>query len=420
MKLTLPDSPGVYFFKDSSGGVLYVGKATSLRDRVRSYFTDELIVARGPRFVDMVVRAHTVSFEEAGSVLEALMREAEEIKRLQPPYNTKEKDDKSYNCLVITKEPFPKVLLVRKKDIDPVRKMAHLAKSRSVHQKIDAMFGPYPHSSRIREALRIVRKIFPYLDAAALHKDKEAFYRQLALAPDTSGPSARAQYQKTIRHLKLLFSGKGKELRRVLARDMHAAARGERFEEATRLRNQLYALEHVRDVALITRDKVEGATSAFRIEGYDVAHLSGKAMVGVMVVLDGERPDKSQYRMFKIRSLSKANDPAALAEILFRRLSHPEWPMPAMVVVDGNEVQRRTAQKILQKFKQPAVVVSVVKDERHRPRALLGPTKLIEKRRLAILLANVEAHRFALSFHKRERARGLLPGRKAGKRSREG
>ena len=102
-ELKLPDSPGVYFFRGPKKEILYIGKATSLRDRVRSYFSNDLMATRGPRIVDMVTRAQTVTHEETDSVLEALILEANYIKKHMPPANTLGKDDRSFNFVVITK-----------------------------------------------------------------------------------------------------------------------------------------------------------------------------------------------------------------------------------------------------------------------------------------------------------------------------
>ncbi len=407
-KLELPANPGVYFFKDTAGKILYIGKATSLRDRVRSYFASDVIKTRGTHIVDMVFRADTVLYEETGSVLEALILEANYIKKWQPYYNTKEKDDKSYNCVVLTREEFPRVLLVRQKDINSKVKEVYVPKSR-LKFKYDAVYGPYPSSSAIKEGLKIIRRIFPYLDTASLQKDKIAFYRQVELSPDTRTADAKAQYKETVHHLKLFLSGKMKTLRESLQKDMQRAATEERFEEAQKYKEQLFALDHIRDVSLIKRDMFSTSLhQPFRIEAYDVAHLSGKDMVGVMVVCDNDQPVKSEYRKFKIKSVSGANDPAALTEMLERRLNHHEWPLPNLIVVDGNIIQRNAAKLVLMNRRMSIPVVSVVKDERHKPKEISGDKNLIEMHKLGILLANSEAHRFALSFHKKLRSKRML------------
>ncbi|MCF7898698.1 MAG: GIY-YIG nuclease family protein, partial [Candidatus Pacebacteria bacterium] len=117
-KLKLPDNPGVYFFKDKDGNILYIGKATSLKDRVRSYFNPDLLETRGLRLVTMVTIANTVTYQETSSVLEALLLESKLIKEYTPTYNAKEKDNKSFACVVITKEDFPRVLAIRIRDFE--------------------------------------------------------------------------------------------------------------------------------------------------------------------------------------------------------------------------------------------------------------------------------------------------------------
>jgi excinuclease UvrABC nuclease subunit len=150
-KLNLPDGPGVYFFKKGVD-TLYIGKATSLRDRVRSYFNDDLIQTRGRLLVDMVTQADTITFQETDSVLEAFILESELIKKYLPRYNTKEKDNKSFNYVVITKEEFPRVLVVRGRNLE----QANQAGS-TKQEQIDALgfeytdvFGPFPFGAELR------------------------------------------------------------------------------------------------------------------------------------------------------------------------------------------------------------------------------------------------------------------------------
>ena len=152
----LPNVPGVYLFKRGRT-VLYVGKATSLRDRVRSYFDDDLIATRGPRVVDMVVRASTVAFETTPTVLEALVRESALIKKYRPKANVEGKDDKTFLYAVVTQEVRPRVRMVRGKDIDFKKKKAE-------GFNIKAWYGPFPSGAQLREALRLIRKIFPFFD----------------------------------------------------------------------------------------------------------------------------------------------------------------------------------------------------------------------------------------------------------------
>lgn len=399
-KLTtkLPDRPGVYIFRGPSRAVLYIGKATSLRSRVASYFRRDLIATRGPILVGMVETAKSVDFIETDSVLEALILEAALIKKHQPVYNTKEKDNKSFNYVVITKEDFPCVITMRGRELD------------TKSNEIKYSFGPFPQGSVLREALAIVRKIFPFRDKCKPNSGKPCFNAQIGLCPGVcSGAISKAEYAKTIRRIKLFFEGKKKTLVSGLERDMKTAAKNLKFEEAGRTKRMIFALKHIQDVSLIKADFGKRSDlfqkATFKIEAYDVAHISGTNVVGVMVVVEDNEPKKSDYRKFKIKT-STNDDNASLREMLERRFNHPEWPMPKLIVVDGGKAQVNTAEKALKEWGISIPVVGVVKDEHHRPREILYGKKVrpfFDER--LVLLANSEAHRFAVGFHRQIRGK---------------
>lgn len=401
-KKNIPEAPGVYSFK-GEGGILYIGKATSLRDRVRSYFSRDLRAARTPRIEKMVEEAKNVEWQETDSVLEALILEANLIKKHQPLYNVREKDNKSWNYVIFTKEEFPRIILVRGRELqlnwDP--------------DDIKYSFGPYPHGGELREALRIIRKIFPYRgekDGIKKQKRRSRLYEQIGLAPKISdGEVSRKEYQNTINNLRLFFEGKKGKLLKKLSQDMKKSARAERFEEAEQIKGQIFALEHIRDVSLIKTSaedhggRLSGGDS--RIEGYDVAHIAGTATAGVMVVIEESFPSKSEYRKFKIKGGKKGSDTDALKEVLERRLVHAEWPLPKLFVIDGGKGQKNAAEKVLKDAGVKIPVVSVVKDASHRPREILGDKELRKRYEKDILIANAEAHRFAQNYHKTLRGR---------------
>ena len=401
-KLNLPDVPGVYFFR-LGGEILYIGKATSLRDRTRSYFAKDLIETRGPHIVDMVFKADTVTFEETDSVLEALILEANLIKQHQPYYNTREKDDKSWNYVCITKEDCPRVLVERRTNID----FEKMVTAKGV--KVQDCYGPFTSGTQLKEAMKIIRRIFPYVDASSSKKDNYEFYRQLGLTPDVSGEEKLDAYKRSIRNLKLFFQGKKKALVKELERDMKAAAKEMRFEEASKIRNQIFALGHINDIALIKDDPlVRKEKAGFRIEAYDVAHLGGKNMVGVMTVMEDGQINKREYRTFNIRGFTASNDTGALEEVLSRRLRHTEWGMPDLVVADGGEAQCRVAKQVLKRYQLEIPVVSVVKDEHHKPKDIIGDPAMAAKYKKEALLANSEAHRFSITLHKKQRNKAFL------------
>ncbi len=401
-KVNLPDSPGVYFFTKGNT-ILYIGRATSLRDRVRSYFATDLIATRGPLLVDMVFQASSLSFSVTDSVLEAIILEASLIRKHQPKYNTKEKDNKSFNCVVITKEVFPRVFIVRKRDLDQGKN--------DFEPKY--VFGPFPQGSSIVEGLRIIRKIFPFRDKCVSLVGKLCFNAQLGLCPGVCANTVSAkEYSKIIARIKLFFEGKKAILIRKMEKEMREHAKKQEFEKAGEIKRQIFALTHIQDVALInSRENLLSETGEsqsarlFRIEAYDIAHLSGKDTVGVMTVLEDGQPAKSQYRKFKIKRGDGAHDIANLREVIERRLMHTEWPFPQMIVTDGNEVQRRAVEEIIASAKLSIPVMSVTKDERHKARAIIGDAQLVEKYKKAIVLANSEAHRFAIQYHRLLRGR---------------
>jgi excinuclease ABC subunit C len=394
-KLNLPDGPGIYLFKKGTI-ILYIGRATSLKDRVRSYFGDDLIQTRGPFIVDMVTQASTVEWQTCASVLESIILEANEIRKHKPKYNTKEKDNRSYNYVVITAEDFPRVILVRSRAID----------MDALDVKVKYKFGPYPHGGLLREALVILRKIFPFRDAKSSLASSDAFYRSLGLSPDTASPDAKKQYAKTIRNIRYFFLGRTGEIVKLLKKEMAAYAKAKEFEKAGAVRNTLYALEHIQDVALIKKESEFGSDAPYRIEAYDIAHMSGKNVVGVMTVIENGEANKAEYRKFKIK-VDANNDVGNLKEIISRRFTHSEWRMPDLIVVDGGEAQKNAIEKMIAGMvgstgSFPKIpVVSVLKDERHKPKDILGTYDPVHKTN--ILIANSEAHRFAIAYHRLRR-----------------
>lgn len=405
-KKNIPDSPGVYYFLDSQGGILYIGKATSLRDRVRSYFSGDIMEARGPIISAMVDSAKDVKFTKTDSVLEAILLEAELIKKHQPKHNVREKDDKSFNNVIITNEDYPRVLLVRNREL----------KEKFGKLKMKYVFGPFPSAGILKEALKILRKIFPYRDKCTpfseLPKKENArlcFDAQIGLCPGVCvGKISKKDYAKNIFGLKLMFEGRKKTLVKKLEKQMAEFARNMEFEKAEDVKRKIFTLNHIRDVSLLKRESgfesrdagISGQT--FRIEAYDISHTGGDFTVGSMAVVENGEPNKSEYRKFKIKGNHGVNDILSLREILLRRMNHPEWRMPDVVVVDGSEPQKKTAGEIFSRVKG-VEIVAVVKNEKHQPEKILGNKEIVRKFSREILLANSEAHRFAISFHRKKR-----------------
>ncbi len=386
----IPDNPGVYFFQKGKE-ILYIGKATSLRDRVKSYFNTDMAFSRGPKIVKMVDEATTVTWQEADSVLEALITESQLIKKHSPIYNTREKDDKSYNYVVMTNEDFPRIFTVRERE---------LLKKGKLPFKVKKSFGPFPNGMQLREALRIIRKIFPFRDKRSKDSDQERFYKMLGLSPDTTSLNAKSTYNDVIKNITLFFSGKKNTVVKNMTKQMNIHAKKREFEMAEKIKRQLFALQHIQDVSLIKDYLRVGSKGMFRIEAYDAAHLQGDNSVGVMTVFENGEANKNEYRKFKLKNSMKGSDTHALAEMLERRLGHPEWRYPNLIVVDGSIAQKRVTERVLRNVGAVIPVVAVTKDEKHNPKDIKGQKDIVMKYEQDILHVNAEAHRFAIKYHR--------------------
>ncbi|MFT6361517.1 MAG: excinuclease ABC subunit C [Candidatus Paceibacteria bacterium] len=399
-KIELPKKPGVYFFKKEEK-ILYIGKATNLAHRTGSYLQSNLMETRGPLIVKMVEDATSLDWKETDSALEALLLESYLIKQHQPEYNTKEKDNKSYNYVVITNEPLPRIFTVRQRTLNIMQGKGG--------DELLHFFGPFPSRDQLTTALKIIRKIFPFHGKKTTSKHNIEFYKQLGLVPNSTDKESQNVYQQNVEYIALFFKGKKRSLIQKIKKEMMEYAKVLKFERANVIKKQIYSLEHIHDIALLKHDfEVSTYLSGFRMEAYDIAHMQGDAMVGVMTVYNGVEIDSSEHRVFNIKSVDRANDTAALYEALSRRLNHIEWAYPQVMIVDGGIAQKRVIEKALREHNLRIPVIAVVKDERHKARKLLGQNKISEKYFREIVALNAESHRFAIAQHKRKRGGEFL------------
>ncbi|HOX10533.1 MAG TPA: GIY-YIG nuclease family protein, partial [Candidatus Moranbacteria bacterium] len=243
----LPTAPGVYIFRDEAGKILYIGKATNLRNRVASYFrgteTRNHIEAMMPKVAD-------IKFFQTDSVLEALILESNLIKKHQPKYNIDLKDDKSFSYFVVTKEKFPRITILRATDLDfknlkaksyPPR-LAEMTAHRREAGNLKAVFGPYTSKKQMEIALKIIRKIFPF-HSNRQETEKGCLDFQIGLCPGPyAGAISEKDYQKNIHGIRMILEGKKKSLVKKLEKEMQALAKKHEFEKAADLRNKVFAL----------------------------------------------------------------------------------------------------------------------------------------------------------------------------------
>ncbi len=408
----LPDTPGVYLMKDAQGAVLYVGKAGNLRRRVSSYFERP----HDSRIQKLVSEIRSIDHKPTDTAIEALILEAKLIKEIRPPFNIREKDDKSFLYVEITKEKFPRVLLVRGRDVVSRRSL------------VVSQYGPFTSASSIREALRILRKIFPWNTHPAEKLgtfSRPCFDAEIGLCPGTCvGAVTKEEYRKNIQNLKLFFQGEKKKILGNLKKEMAAAAKSLEFEKAEKLRRRIFALQHIRDIALIQESKVYDSRSTihaprFRIEGYDISNIFGTSAVGSMVVFTNGEPDKNEYRKFKIKTIVGSNDVGMLREMLTRRfarsayslarrsLGEGGWPMPHLILIDGGAGQINAAKNVLLDYSLKIPVIGIAKGVKRKRNDIIGIIpKGIEKKTL--IRVRDEAHRFAIRYHRTLRSHRSL------------
>jgi excinuclease ABC subunit C len=400
----LPDSPGVYLMKDAKGTIIYVGKATSLKRRVTSYFQK----AHDARIEEMISLIRSIDYIERPTAIEALILEANLIKHYWPKYNVKDKDNRSFLYLVITREDFPRPLLIRGTELGD-----------DASKKYLAVFGPYTSPRSLRAALDLLRKVFAWTNCTPGMK-RPCFYYHLKQCPGVCiGVADKKAYAKTIRDLIRFFEGKKDTIIKQYRREMQKASKEKKYEEAAAYRNKLFFLEHIQDIAILKREDVdvdkikegEGGVNLFgRIEGYDISHVSGTSTVASMVVFEQGAPAKAEYRKFRIKSVVGTDDYAALRETITRRFRN-SWRHPDLVLVDGGIGQVHIVTSTMRELGIGIPVIGMAKgSERKRTDLICDPTnqdlcKLCEKHKSLLIAVRDEAHRFAISFHRKVRGR---------------
>jgi len=400
----LPETAGVYCFKDRKD-ILYIGKAVNIRNRVKNHF--QRPTYRDNLFLNQV---KDVGYIKTDSEIEALILEAKLIKIRQPKYNVLWRDDKNYFYVEVTRERLPAVSIVHQKN----KKAEHI--------------GPFVEGTALKKTLRILRRAFPYYTAKK-HPQKECTWCHLKLCP---GPNPnKKEYLKNIRKLIKVLKGKSDAVLKELKKEMKTASKSQEYEKAAKVRDQVTYLEKIISHAKVlepveddtqqdwtdTRRKLQRISGTkktiSRIEAYDISDIQGKEATGSMVVFVDGKPNKSLYRKFKIKIQSKPNDTAMLKEVLKRRLKHEEWPSPDLILIDGGKAQLNIAKSTLLKMRINGIKVTALAKRKNE--------LFLENRKKPVLLKSLpreifnlilqlrdEAHRFAITYHKKLREKSLL------------
>ena len=425
-----PKTPGVYLMKDRDGLVLYVGKARELRSRVGSYFQDsaDLFNTRGPEIAHMATLVADIDFLDCETEVDALLTENRLIKDIQPPYNARLKDDKTFPYVeVTTRDDFPGVYVTRKPRV-----------------KGSKLYGPFVSVAGLRDAINALQKVFRFRTCELQIRaddDKRRFFRPCLLhaIKRCTAPCAdlvdKEAYAADIRRLLRFLNSKRSVVLRQMNREMEEAAGKRRYEDAAVLRDRIKAIQSLALSGDVDADvqpevfyidpqrgleklqRLLGLEEAPRIiEGLDIATLQGEASVGSLVCFIDGRPYKSGYRRFKIKTVAGVDDYAMIREVTCRRYKHAaisEALFPDVILVDGGLGQLHAALEAFEHMHhavelegghaaRPPMVVSLAKrDELIYVQARSEPVKLARNNEALRLLQQVrdEAHRFGQHYH---------------------
>lgn len=404
---SLPTTSGVYLMKDKDGVIIYVGKAISLRKRVQSYFRKDT----GSFKTDLLVSAiDSIEHINTSSEAEALILEASLVKKYQPKYNIELKDSKTYPHIQITKEEFPLISVVR------------LNSQKASKVKAD-YYGPYTSPALIREALIIIRKIFHSRSCEHLpNKACLDYHIGLCDAPCIGNVSPE-DYRKNIRRVQYILEGRKDELLKSLHEDMEELARAKEYEQAAKVRDQIRAIgalySSTMDVNYFKEaEQLERALNLkralSRIECFDISNIMGNQAVGSMVSFLNGRPDKSNYRRFKIKMVEGIDDFKMMAEVVRRRytrLKNEQAIFPDLIIVDGGKGQLSAAAEELKKLEVVIPLISLAKREEEVFVPGRRNSIILSKDSLGLrLLQRIrdEAHRFAVSYHRLLRSKNVF------------
>lgn len=401
--------------------MIYVGKAINLKNRVSSYFhLNDNLPARTKNLVSEINSIDHIVVE---SELEALLLEAELIKRHKPRYNVILRDDKSYLYIKIDSQT----------TITTVSTTRREKPKRGVK-----LFGPFPSAHTARSVLRYLRKIFPFCSHAKKPRGS-CLWVDLGLCPGPwQGKISLAEYKQIIGRISFFLSNKKKKLIIDLKKEMVEAAEGQNFEKAAALRNQIRQLEYVIQPKIMPSQYLENPNLVAetvlnklaslkqllnlealpkRIECYDISNISGKQATGSMVVFtDGEK-DGGQYRRFRIRAKDTPDDFFMIKEVLSRRFQN-DWPLPQLIVIDGGKGQIASAYQVLYQMGLTIPIIGLAKKMEEIYQLLpqgsnysfVGPIRLKRDHPALRLVQSLrdEAHRFAISYHRHLRSKVML------------
>ena len=409
----LPDKPGVYFMRDRNGRIIYVGKAASLRDRVRSYFHRATLRSSDPKLRGLVHSIYDFDILITRTEAEAMLTEGRMIKDYRPHYNVSFKDDKRFLLIRVNlNEPLPRFEACR-------------------IQKDDGAiyFGPYASSPAAWAALEFIEKRFglrqcrPRVPGPDDHKHCHNDIVRFCSAPCIAKISPE-QYRERVELAVAFLRGEKPEYLDEIRQAMEKESADRRFEKASALRDTLFLLRRAvkeriraRKTLAIKAEDAKAGVEELRqalgldqpprvIEAYDISNISGTHAVGSLVCSVDGIPQKNRYRMFRIKTVEGVDDPGMMAEVIHRRFSRAieeKENLPDLVLVDGGIAQLGAARARLDALglqNLPAAGLAKRFEEifwKQKDPIRLPPDSNALK---VLVQIRDEAHRFALTYHR--------------------
>jgi len=420
----IPHLPGVYIMRDSAANIIYVGKAKDLKNRISSYFHSDT----NSKAATIINSMRTINYILCSSEREALILERNLIKKIQPHFNAMWKDDKSYPYIKLTSnEDFPRLIMTRKFLNDGA-----------------LYFGPFPQLTYIKKLMMWLNKVFKirvckhFFNEKILpdiNKVKSCLYyhTKLCYGP-CMGYISSQKYKEGLKELELFLKGKFKKLENVWQKQMEKESEELNFEKAAEIRDRLYAIQSMGEKVSVTQielDEINQYISKTNsllelkqvlklkqlpnvIECFDISNTSGTNPVASMVQFVNAKPNKNGYRRFKIKTVTGINDFAMIHEAVYRRYSsilRKNEKFPDLVVIDGGKGQLAYAK---QAFNELGILIPLISLAKQNEEIFLVGKEtplVLERNKLSLrLLQQIrdEAHRFAITFHKKLRAKAFL------------
>jgi len=409
---TIPPKPGVYLFKDEAGRVLYVGKAKDLRKRIASYFKNPSLKVK-----QLLTEAKNLEILITPTEAEAIFKESDLIKKLNPVYNQLLRDDTNYFYIIFTQEKFPRVYLTHQ----PTK------------FKFLKIFGPFSEGKALRQLLQIIRKKIPFCSCRENHL-RECLNASLGLCfgfccLKGSQPTLveEKKYYENLKLIEKILKGDFKNLKKELLEEMKKLLKEDNLTLAKKLQDTYLAIKKIeeevqilgqdpfflenkrRKTLLELKEKFNLPDIPKIIEVYDISHFTGGFKVGILVSFYEGFLNPSKIRKFKIKTVLKPDDPRMIYEVLKRRLNHPEWGYPNLILIDGGKIQWQFAFQALKEagLDEKIKVISFAKPKEEiyydNEKSPLSIKSFSRETAEFLRLLDLKAHQFVVKYHRRLR-----------------